>query len=183
MLETRNKPYTNTLAVIKNKYEIQQNMKTLRLTFLLLVLSITLGFSQENFELTIERKSYSNNCTMGYLLANGKVLGYTLELPWADNSNNISCIPIGTYNGILRYDKVDGWRIQVDNVPNRTGVQIHMGNYTSQIKGCILVGINATIDNCTVQNSSAAYSKLKNIFYGTSMPNSTPNKTITITFK
>jgi hypothetical protein len=120
---------------------------------------------------------------MGYLIANGEVLCYTLELPWADNSNNISCIPFGTYNGFLRYDKKDGWRIQLDNVPNRTGVQIHMGNYTSQIKGCVLVGTNADVDSCSVQNSSTAYLKLKKAFYGTETPNSTPNKKIIITFK
>lgn len=143
----------------------------------------TLSYSQENFELTIERKHSSENCTMGYLIADGLVICYTLELPWEDNLNNISCIPVGTYNGMLRYDKNDGWRIQLENVPNRTGVQIHMGNYTKETKGCILVGVGATIDNCTVQNSSAAYAKLKNAFYGTNSPNSTPNKKITITFK
>jgi hypothetical protein len=140
-------------------------------------------FSQENFQLTIERKSSTQKCTMGYLIANGKVICYTLELPWKDNSNNISCIPPGSYNGILRYDKTDGWRIQLENVPNRTGVQIHMGNYTTEIEGCVLVGTTAKVDNCTVLNSATAYGKLKEAFYGTSTPNSTPNKKITVTFK
>ena len=158
-------------------------MKTVKLTTLILVFFSSIGYSQDNFALTIERKLSSSNCTMGYLIANGEVLCYTLELPWADNLNNISCIPVGTYSGILRYDKTDGWRIQLENVPNRTGVQIHMGNYTSQIKGCVLVGTNAKVDNCSVQNSSTAYSKLKKAFYGTETPNSTPNKNITVTFK
>lgn len=120
---------------------------------------------------------------MGYLIADGEVLCYTLELPWADNLNNISCIPVGKYSGILRYDKTDGWRIQLENVPDRTGVQIHMGNYTKEIKGCVLVGTEARVDDCSVQNSSIAYSKLKKKFYGTIAPNSTPNKNITVTFK
>lgn len=125
----------------------------------------------------------SNNCTMGYLVADGEVICYTLELPWEDNSNFISCILPGTYNGILRYDKTDGWRIQLEDVPNRTAVQIHIGNYTKDTKGCILVGTGAKTDDCSVQNSILAYSKLKEAFYGTSTPNSTPNKTITISFK
>lgn len=140
-------------------------------------------YSQENFNLTVERKLSSENCTMGYLIADGEVLCYTLELPWKDNLNNMSCIPPGTYNGIMRYDKTDGWRIQLENVPNRTGVQIHMGNYTSQIQGCVLVGTNAKVDNCSVSGSADAYSKLKTAFYGTSNPISTPNKKITVTFK
>ncbi len=147
-----------------------------------LLLSIT-SYSQEIFELTVERKLTSADCTMGYLIANGKVICYTLELPWKDNSNNISCIPEGIYNGILRYDKTDGWRIQLEKVPNRTGVQIHMGNYTTQIEGCILVGTDAKVDNCSVLNSSTAYTKLKEAFYGTNNPNSTPNKNIIVTFK
>jgi hypothetical protein len=158
-------------------------MKTVKLTTLMFVLFSSIGYSQDNFALTIERKLSSSTCTMGYLIANGEVLCYTLELPWADNLNNISCIPVGTYSGFLRYDKTDGWRIQLENVPNRTGVQIHMGNYTTQIKGCVLVGTNAKVDNCSVQNSSTAYSKLKKAFYGTETPNSTPNKNIVITFK
>lgn len=149
---------------------------------LFLVFSSTL-YSQENFELTIERKLSSSKCTMGYLFANGEVICYTLELPWKDNLNKISCIPIGSYNGILRYDKTDGWRIQLENVPNRTGVQIHMGNYTTQIEGCVLVGTDAQVENCSVKSSAVAYAKLKEAFYGSSNPNATPNKVITVTFK
>ena len=157
------------------------NIKITLLTICLIL--YTNCFSQDNFELTVERKLSSTSCTMGYLIANGQVICYTLELPWKDNSNDVSCIPLGTYDGILRYDKTDGWRIQLENVPNRTGVQIHMGNYTTQIEGCILVGTDAKVDNCTVLNSSVAYSKLKEAFYGTKNPNSTPNKKITVTFK
>lgn len=140
-------------------------------------------YSQENFELIVERKLSSDRCTMGYMIANGKVICYTLELPWKDNLNSISCIPPGTYKGILRYDKTDGWRIQLEDVPNRTGVQIHMGNYTTQIEGCILVGTDAKVDNCSVFHSATAYAKLKEAFYGSNNPNSTPNKKISITFK
>jgi len=150
---------------------------------LVLALFYTVCYCQTDFQLTVERKLSNDQCTMGYLIVDGKVICYTLELPWKDNVNNISCIPVGSYNGILRYDKTDGWRIQLENVPNRTGVQIHMGNYTRQIEGCILVGTDAKVDNCTVLNSSAAYTKLKESFYGTSIPNSTPNKRITVTFK
>ncbi|WYZ18476.1 DUF5675 family protein [Flavobacterium soyae] len=120
---------------------------------------------------------------MGYLISGKEILCYTLELPWADNLNNISCIPPGQYNGVLRYDKPDGWRIQLEDVPERTGVQIHVGNYTSEIQGCILLGQDAKLENCSVQNSSKAYSKLKKAFYGTDTPTSTPNKKIIVTFK
>ncbi len=154
------------------------------MNFLFFCICFSAGnYAQEDFNLTIERKLSTDNCTMGYLVISGEVVCYTLELPWKDNRNNISCIPVGTYNGILRYDKKDGWRVQLENVPGRTGVQIHMGNYTREIAGCILIGTDGKIDDCSVFNSSKAYSRLKNAFYGTENPVSTPNKTIKITFK
>ncbi|WP_185289645.1 DUF5675 family protein [Chryseobacterium lactis] len=158
-------------------------MKSLLLTIAFAIILSTSSYAQENFELTVERKLSSDHCTMGYLIANGKAICYTLELPWKDNLNTISCIPAGTYKGVLRYDKTDRWRIQLENVPNRTGVQIHIGNYTTQTEGCILVGMDAKVNNCSVLNSSAAYAKLKEAFYGTNTPNSTPNKHISVTFK
>ncbi|MGE8536523.1 hypothetical protein KYG33_05965 [Chryseobacterium sp. D764] len=158
-------------------------MKT---TLLVIVLTAVFSgslFGQRNFEIVIERKLSSAACTLGYLIADKKVICHTLELPWENNTKNISCIPPGSYNGILRYDKNDGWRIQLENVPDRDGVQIHMGNYTKQIKGCVLVGMETDIKSCTVGNSKLAYSKLKDAFYGTSNPNSTPDKNIIVTFK
>jgi hypothetical protein len=157
--------------------------KTKLLTYLLILFLSATGFSQENFDILIERKLSSEQCNMGYLFINNLPICYSLELPWKDNESNISCIPKGKYNGILRYDKKDGWRIQLESVPNRTGVQIHIGNYTSQTQGCILVGKSVDTDNCSVQNSSNSYSKIKDIFYGTKKPINTPNKTITLTIK
>lgn len=138
---------------------------------------------QDIFEITIERESSTDQCTMGYMSVNGEIFCYTLELPWLDNLNSMSCIPKGTYSGILRYDKPDGWRIQLEDVPDRTGIQIHMGNYTSNTTGCILVGANANVENCTVTGSATAYAKLKEKFYGTPNPISCPNLNILITFK
>ncbi|MFV5701741.1 DUF5675 family protein [Flavobacterium sp. XS2P12] len=141
------------------------------------------SYCQEDFEITIEREYSTNQCTMGYMSISDEIFCYTLELPWKDNINNISCIPKGTYSGILRYDKTDGWRIQLENVPNRTGVQIHMGNYTSEITGCVLVGTNANVDNCTVTDSGTAYIRLKEKFYRNPNPISCPNLNILLTFK
>lgn len=155
----------------------------------MLIISVSLllicGFTlkTEDFEIVIDRKLSSDNCTMGYLLTNKKIIAYTLELPWIDNKGDISCISSGTYSGILRYDKKDKWRIELTNVPNRTNVQIHVGNFTRDTKGCILVGTGANINDCEVQGSSTAYQKLKEAFYGNSNPISTPNKKIILVLK
>ena len=137
----------------------------------------------KDFNIVIERQLISDHCIQGYLFVNSDPICYTLELPWKDNVMNESSIPNGTYNGVLRYDKSDGWRIELSDVPNRSGIQIHIGNYTSQIKGCTLVGDDIDVDNCMVLDSAKAYQKLKNIFYGSSNPKFTPNKNIKITYK
>lgn len=153
-----------------------------KLCYIVFLLTSNL-FSQEDFNILIERQYIDDSCTLGYLSIDKEVICHTLELPWVDNQNYISSIPKGKYKGILRYDKSDGWRIQLKDVPNRSGIQIHIGNYTEEIKGCVLVGMSANIDDCSIGNSSEAYTKLKNIFYNTDNPILTPNKNITLTFK
>jgi hypothetical protein len=89
--------------------------------------------------LKITRLEYGENETIGVLQLFGKVLCYTLELPWKDNKQNISCIPTGKYKCIVaKYKGKDRWLIQ--NVPNRDGIFIHEGNVHSEIKGCVLIG-------------------------------------------
>lgn len=136
--------------------------------------------AQQVFKVNIDRKMATNACTMGYMSVNDKAMFYTLELPWKDNQNKISCIPAGTFNGILRYDHSDKWRIELQNVPNRGNVQIHIGNYTKNTLGCILVGDNANTNACSVTGSVSAYKKFKKEFYGSENPNQTPNKTIKV---
>ena len=77
--------------------------------------------------------------TMGYLRYMD-MMCFTLELPWKDNQRNISCIPAGTYYAKWRTSPTNGQVIELLDVPNRDFIQIHAGNYTSQIQGCILVG-------------------------------------------
>ncbi len=137
----------------------------------------------EDFHLKIERQTRTNDCTMGYMFVDGTAIAYTLELPWRENQQGISAIPDGSYTGHLRYDKNDKWRIQFDEVEGRTGIQIHIGNYTREISGCVLVGLTADVDNCAVFSSRIAYEKLKEKFYGSKTPNNTPNKKIKITIQ
>lgn len=66
----------------------------------------------------------------------------TLELPWKNNQRSISCIPEGTYEvwRMAPNPKRPYFYFWVQNVPHRTGILFHPGNYTSQIRGCILPG-------------------------------------------
>jgi hypothetical protein len=72
----------------------------------------------------------------------------TLELPWRNNQRNVSCIPSAFYNVIPRNAPKFGDHLHVLDVPGRTGILIHAGNWPREIEGCILVGLGfADIDN------------------------------------
>jgi len=82
---------------------------------------------------------YQEDCTVGRLVY-GDFQCFTLELPYKDNKQNESCIPPTTYIGRKHLSQKNGNVIAINNVIGRTGIQIHVGNYTRQIEGCILVG-------------------------------------------
>lgn len=144
----------------------------------------------KEFKLKVIRKNIHSKSIIGELWCNEYYLCRTLELPWKFNIKSISCIPIGTYGASLRYDKNDKWRLQLTGVKGRSGVQIHIGNYPSEIQGCILVGMDASSNK--ISRSKEAYTVLKNKFYETASldekmktckePNFTPNQLISIEF-
>ena len=81
-----------------------------------------------------------DDCTLGVLTYN-EFKCFTLEKKWVDNLRDISCIPAGRYETFKRVSPRQGREIiQLDNVPNRNYIQIHPGNFESQVHGCILVG-------------------------------------------
>ncbi|HTR41056.1 MAG TPA: DUF5675 family protein [Pseudomonadales bacterium] len=156
--------------------------RVLVLTCLCLLLDQVTNASgdSKSFTITIYRQYSDRKCTSGYLAVNGNIICYTLERPWQNNESNISSIPAGTYSAIIRYDKTDHWRLQLTNVPDRSGIQIHIGNQTSDTEGCILVGMQLDHDLCTLRDSAGAYRRLKHAFYGSDDPVMTPDKTISV---
>ena len=83
---------------------------------------------------------HQHDCTIGILNYGLSARACTLELPWKENQQNISCIPAGYYVAQYRKSPSNGDVIELKDVPSRSFIQIHSGNYTSQIAGCILVG-------------------------------------------
>lgn len=65
----------------------------------------------------------------------------TLELPWRNNWKEISCIPAGTYFVSPRRSPKYGKHLIVEGVKNRSYVLFHAGNFPSQTRGCIIVGM------------------------------------------
>lgn len=87
-----------------------------------------------------------NQCTLGVFLFEGLPQFLTLELPWLENKKNISCIPEGEYVCLQTINRTTkgGMRIpvtfEVQEVPNRSGILFHIGNYPKDTTGCILMG-------------------------------------------
>ena len=75
----------------------------------------------------------------------------TLEPPWRDNKPGVSCIPPGKYVCKPHVSPRFGKCILVTDVPGRTDILSHSGNwagdkargYRSDSQGCILVGLMA----------------------------------------
>ena len=82
---------------------------------------------------------YRKNCTLG-LFTIDNFRCFCLELPDLGNQQDISCIPEGIYDYYFRNSPSNGDILELRNVTGRSYIQIHSGNFTRQIKGCILVG-------------------------------------------
>lgn len=93
------------------------------------------------------RTKSSDQGTEGLLLTDN-FMCCTLELPWRNNQRNISCIPKGEYEVIMRKSPRFGFTYWITEVPNRSYILIHSGNvagdvnkgYKTNVYGCILLG-------------------------------------------
>ena len=64
----------------------------------------------------------------------------TLERPWQDNAEKVSCIPAGRYRCRRITSPTFGVTFEVCEVPGRTHILLHWGNLLTDTAGCILVG-------------------------------------------
>lgn len=94
---------------------------------------------------TLYRKSKTQKQTLGELQV-GDFSCFTLELPDLNNDgiegNEVrrSCIPEGTYRVTRHNSPKFGKTFWIRDVPGRSAILIHPGNYFSHTLGCILVG-------------------------------------------
>lgn len=96
---------------------------------------------------SLKRVNSTDQGTHGILTV-GDLVFHTIELPWRDNASNISCIPVGEYKCRKVNSPRFGSVYHVQNVPGRSNVLIHSGNYAGDTTkgyrthshGCILIG-------------------------------------------
>lgn len=99
----------------------------------------------------------------------GKFICYSLELPNLNNQPEVSCIPEGEYAFQKFFSSHLGWVYRLQNVPNRSLIDIHSGNDVLDLRGCITVGTQQGTLNIkgriypAVLNSKVALQKLFDI--------------------
>ncbi|MGQ5524069.1 DUF5675 family protein [Chitinimonas sp. PSY-7] len=104
--------------------------------------------SQVRRYVVLTRRPSSDDGTFGSLQTNNGFTCKTLELPWRDNRTNRSCIPPGDYLCKVVLSPHLGQVYGLLNVPGRTDILIHAGNFAgdvekglkSDVEGCILLG-------------------------------------------
>ena len=110
------------------------------------------------------RDTFTDKSTIGKLYLNGEFISHTLELSWKDNKKSVSCVPKGVYNIRLRCARESATRdylhLLVEDVPNRSYILFHRGNYPKDTLGCILTGMTVGDDPDTILQSKKAHSYL-----------------------
>ncbi len=78
--------------------------------------------------------------TFGVLLDEKIPFCLTLERPWLENRRSVSCIPEGGYLCKRVNSPKFGDTFEVTNVPERSHILFHKGNFFDDTHGCILTG-------------------------------------------
>jgi hypothetical protein len=110
-------------------------------------------------------RTYFSDGTNGRLEWDGKLICYTIELPWFDNDKRVSCIPEGKYFLRRRYSVKFRWHIEVVDVENRSFILFHPANNAQkELNGCI-APVTKLSGSGLVLESRQAFIKLKNLVY------------------
>lgn len=131
-------------------------------------------------KLTLNRTNCGPDSTTGELLAEGRHIAYTLELPVKDGLPG-SAIPEGTYPVVLAPSpkfmaSSDQWVLHyaqliphLYHIPDRTNILIHWGNLAEDTNGCILVG--RTVGVNFIGDSRLAFEGLWSLIQGPARSN------------
>ncbi|MGP1274361.1 MAG: DUF5675 family protein [Caulobacterales bacterium] len=127
-------------------------------------------------EWVLQRLEQDAHATLGELRdPKGNRLCWTLENAWRNNERRVSRIPAGRYRVILRdfgswndrlaarFPAIHRGAIELIDVPGRSAILIHPGNYHTDTLGCILPGQikgRGPDDSLAVLQSGAAYAAI-----------------------
>ena len=91
---------------------------------------------------TLERVHLETETLGSIYDPSGALVCKTMELPWLDNKNSVSCIPEGTYTVIKQPAKPSRNYpyFRIPTVKGRSGILLHRITYVKDLRGCIGVG-------------------------------------------
>lgn len=111
-------------------------------------------------KLEVRRKEETSRSIIGELWIDGQKECYTLE-PARTNPVNAGhpCVSAGTYNVIFTPSPHLGYITpELENVPGRSDIRMHVGNFPKDSLGCLLVGSGKATD--WISGSKTAFAKL-----------------------
>lgn len=108
-------------------------------------------------------RSVRSTVTYGILAKDLIPICLTLELPWINNKPEVSCVPAGVYRCLPHNSAAHPGTWELQNVPNRSDILIHTGNFAKDSKGCILVGQIFGATQPAILQSQAALVMLRNM--------------------
>lgn len=115
-------------------------------------------------ELVLTRTYFSKG-TNGALEFQGKFICHTIELPWKNNTQKVSCIPEGDYFIQKRYSTRFQWHLEITGVSGRSLILFHPANYAlKELEGCIAPVTKLSGSGLGLL-SRKAFGKLKNLVY------------------
>jgi hypothetical protein len=84
------------------------------------------------------QRLYRDGWTDGLIFIKSILLCRSIELRWANNERNVSCVPEGVYPvAIIQHPKF-GECLQVNGVKGRSGILVHVANDAQkELRGCI----------------------------------------------
>jgi hypothetical protein len=92
-------------------------------------------------EWTLNRMTFTDKSTVGELWIDGAFFCFTLEPTCRDKKSEHPAIPAKRYLINTQYSNRFGRQMpHIANVPDRTDILIHWGNFPTDTEGCILVG-------------------------------------------
>ncbi|MEF2146187.1 MAG: DUF5675 family protein [Desulfovibrionaceae bacterium] len=86
------------------------------------------------------RLEFSDAGVFGVLCRAGQIKYCTLEPPYFDNRQFISCISLGSYRCRRRVSPRFGETFEICGVPGRENILFHAGNTLADTSGCVLLG-------------------------------------------
>jgi hypothetical protein len=112
-------------------------------------------------QVTIARLWKSDLAITGVVSVDGEQKYFELELPelfeGQPNVPDRCCIPAGTYNLTRYLSPKRGYFVPlVNDVPERSMIELHIGNYPQDTDGCILIG-EKRINDAEIGESEIAF--------------------------